>query len=226
MNRLQNIHKWVLDISYPFTSRMAELTIKIAGPDFNTLKEIEPDERRAYINEIVQKKIDTLVKQFHVSKYDLLKENQLVSGIRTRINFEALNQLKKSQLIAEEGIIIHKLQGAKKIESKSAYHYYCIKLILGLFIENKTEPNITEEKFILIKAKSFEDAYKRIEKNAKQYEYEYLNNNMEIAQWKFISMNDCYMTKIQKTADFIKQSGNQVYSKILTEPLKITKKQK
>jgi hypothetical protein len=204
---------------------MAELTIKIAGPDFKTLKDIETESRRTHINEVVQKKIDTLVKQFHIAKYDLIKENQLVSGLRTRINFDALNQLKKSQLIAEEGIIIHKLQGAKKIESKSAYHYFCIKLILGLFIENQTEPNITEEKFILIKAKSFEDAYKRIEKNANQYEYEYLNNNMEIAQWKFINMKDCYMTKIQKTADFIKPSGNQVFSKILTDPLKEGKTQ-
>jgi hypothetical protein len=198
---------------------MAELTIKIAGPDFSTLREIDTDLRRDFINEVVQKKIDTLVKQFQIAKYDLIRENQLVSGLRIRINFDALNQLKKSQLIAEDGIIIHKLQGAKKIESKSAYHFFCINLILGLFIENQSEPNIVEEKFILIKAKSFEDAYKRIEKNAKLYEYEYLNNNMEIAQWKFINMKNCYMTKIQNTADFINPSGNQVFSKILTETL-------
>lgn len=215
MNRFENIRDWVLSKDYPLANRMAEVSIKVVEPDFETLKKLLPIEREEFIANFKEKKTQDLLKSLAISKYEYLRQHEEIQGLRCRLPYSRLVELKKYRQIAEKGIFIHKIEGAKKFVSRSAYSFLGLKVIIAMWVEGEmSKPPVYEEMTVLIKAKSFEDACKRVEKNATDYERSYLNEDYEIVEWKLEKIDDYYISDVHDVKDFAKEGGNQVFSVI------------
>lgn len=86
----------------------------------------------------------------------------------------------------------------------NTWKWYSVKLIFENIITGDPEPEtidinytnkykIYEESIVLVKAQSFEHAYKIAECRAKKYEDEYTNPYSELVNVKFLEAIDCFL---------------------------------
>jgi hypothetical protein len=84
------------------------------------------------------------------------------------------------------------------------WEWYSVKLIFENIISGEPEPNTInkdytniyktyEESIIIVKAQSFDHAYKIAEKRALQNEIEYTNPYGQLVKCKFVEAIDCYL---------------------------------
>lgn len=111
----------------------------------------------------------------------------------------------------------------KYIQSKS--QWFSVKLIMESIISGEVEPNnidmnytkeykTYEESIILIRAQSFENAYKIAEGKGKKAELSYINPYGETVNWRFVQAIDCFSLDVDSL-----YSGAEVYSRFLRVPL-------
>ena len=101
-----------------------------------------------------------------------------------------------------------------KVESKRD-SYFCIKMTVVVEIEGlSAKKQDIEERFVLIKAKSFEEAYEKLEQKKDTYAQPYLNPNGRFVRWRIESFDDCYETDIIELEDVDSPEGVEVYSQL------------
>jgi hypothetical protein len=133
-------------------------------------------------------------------------------GIRTHI---PLSVLKKVLGLPCIGLtFIHSMAGAKRIKQKSStLAFYCVRMTVAVEIEgHKRGIQTIEDRFMLIKASSSEDAYRKMEKQKKKYTEPYLNSDGELVRWRIESLDDCYSTYALTADDFNNPEGVEVFS--------------
>jgi hypothetical protein len=107
----------------------------------------------------------------------------------------------------------------------SKWQWYSVKLIFEFFIsgmtnaakldKNHTTNNKTyEESIVLVKAQSFDHAYKIATRNAKLIESEHKNPYGESVQCRFVEAIDCFVV-----GDGELKSGSEIYSRFIRVPL-------
>jgi len=104
------------------------------------------------------------------------------------------------------------------MKGQSNWNYYGVKLIKQIFVEGEPDPTLIdelyddndeqhfEESVMLVRAQSFEHAYKIAEKKAIEDEEPYQNMYGQNVIWKFIKAVDCFSI----CGDL--KSGTEVYS--------------
>lgn len=108
--------------------------------------------------------------------------------------------------------------------------WYAVKLLYECVITGDPSPetideNYTntyktfEESIMLVKAKSFEDAYSIAEKKAKEAEVEYVNPYDEKVSWVFVDALDCFSLKEDEL-----ETGVELYSRFLRVPKEVPTK--
>lgn len=111
-----------------------------------------------------------------------------------------------------------------KLHGKSSWKWYSVKILYESTItgepnkdkidENYTdEYKIYEESIILIKAQSFDHAYKLAEKKAIAQELDYYNPYDQLVQVKFVRSLDCF-----ELFDNELGSGTELYSRLIHTP--------
>jgi hypothetical protein len=99
------------------------------------------------------------------------------------------------------------------------WDWYSVKLIFESIISGEPEPdtidkNYTnnfktfEESIVLIKAQSFDHAYRIAEKKAKEMELDYINPYGEFVKWRFIEAIDCFVIREDNLS-----TGTEIYSR-------------
>lgn len=111
-------------------------------------------------------------------------------------------------------------------KKESSWEWYAVKLLFESIIVGEPNPQkidnnysnqfkTYEESIILVKAQSFEHAYKIAEKKAKEAEMEYYNPYDQMVKCRLVDTIDCF----QLFDDELK-SGTEVYSRLLHVPVK------
>ena len=113
-------------------------------------------------------------------------------------------------------------------KAKSNWNYYGVKIIKQIIVEGEPDPNLIdeyyddddkqlfEESILLIRAQSYERAYKLAQKVATKDETPYPNKYGQSVVWKFIKAVDCF-----ELLGAIK-SGAEVYSCLHTTDKRVT----
>ena len=105
------------------------------------------------------------------------------------------------------------------MKGKSNWKYYGVRIIKQIIVEGEPDPTLIDDKFyddideqhfeesiMLVRAQSFEQAYKIAEKKTTKYEEPYQNMYGQKVEWKYIQSVDCY-----SIGDDL-ESGTEVYS--------------
>lgn len=214
MNKIFNSEEWRIDTQFPQHSRNAEISVFFKAPELSVIANLNLTERRNFVIRDRKNKLTELLATGHFQKYELIGPEQNPIGLRCKISFTKIQSLKRHKAIGPGGIIIHKLEGARRVRKKPVYSYYCMKVTAVQEIdhhEDETE-QVVEERFVLIRAKSFEDAYKRMKKHEKTSCEPYMNSSFEIVRWKIIDYEDCFLTDIHSFNDLSDSNGKVVYS--------------
>lgn len=89
--------------------------------------------------------------------------------------------------------------------------WYCVRAFVVILVEGETSGlQATEDRFVLVRALSFEDAKKRLRRQWREYARPYLNSDGRMVSWQLDHVVDVYFID-EKNID---PSGTEVYSRL------------
>lgn len=90
-------------------------------------------------------------------------------------------------------VFVRKVQGLRKRPERKPLEWYAVRARIVIQIEDWEKGMETvEDRIVLVQARSFEDAERRLEPEWKQYAEPYLNPNGEMVRWQFEEVVDVY----------------------------------
>ncbi len=214
MSSLKGLEDWIIDKGYPDEKRSVEVSIHPKYLDIKTVYHLSPKDRKTKVAEDKKRKIEKIIKLNLFTSYEITGTPGNPSGLKAKMPFMALSKLNKVASVAY--IFITKVDKAKRKISKASLEFYCVKMTVVIEIEKRKKGIQTiEDRMVLIKAKSFDDAYRKMEKVKNKNVEPYLNNYGELVRWRIESLDDCYKTDIHSPDDLNNPEGIEVYSKLM-----------
>lgn len=208
------LKEWTLDPNFPDQMRFLDVNIHLKYPDVDSLLEFEPQERKRLIAQDHREKFNKLIQLNLFQDYERIGTTKRPTGVKTKIPFSALAEIQKLDFV---DIFTEKVDGAKKKKQRKQSVFYCVKMTVIAQIEGVNSGlEQVDDQYVLIKAKSHDDAYAKIEKQKDEYEVRYLNSDGRFVRWKIESYDDCYQTDIKSFKDLKDPMGSEVYSKYRT----------
>jgi hypothetical protein len=197
------------------------VTIHLKYPDITPLIELKPKKRVKPIDQEYQSKLSIILSSGVFSDYEVTGTSKRPIGIKATLALNLLKEMKVDHLTS--GITVHKVANAKKlaVESKGIEKFFCVKMTVVIEIENlKSNEQDIEERLVLIKATSANDAYEKLEETKGNYATPYLNPKGRLVRWRIYSLDDCYETDIISPKDIESSEGVEVYSKLKSKKRK------
>lgn len=94
---------------------------------------------------------------------------------------------------------------------KAPLKWYCVRALVIICVERQESGNqLTEDRFVLVRASSFEDAKKRLRSQWREYATPSLNSHGYMVSWQLDKIIDVYATSETE----IDSAGFEVYSKL------------
>jgi hypothetical protein len=110
-------------------------------------------------------------------------------------------------LLAVEGM---QRRPSKKNRGREPLEWYAVRARFAIQVEGQASGMQTyEERIVLVKARDFEDAERRLEPEFAEYSRSYFNGDWELVRWNFERVLDVYLTDL----DRLDPTGSEVYSK-------------
>ena len=109
-------------------------------------------------------------------------------------------------------IYVTQIAGHRRLRlPKAQSEWYCVRAFVVIRVE-RAESGLqnTEDRFMLVRASSFEDAKKRLRKQWREYATPYLNSEGRMVSWHLDRIVDVYQT----SETDIDPYGTEVYSKL------------
>ncbi len=192
-------------------------------PNFNYKKFISYpiEERGELINNYYKKACEKIVKQYGFEDYNW-SNPKIFRCITIRTN---LKKFKLFERKAPKGSIvsIEKISRASSIYKSLGFNYYCIRMTVTFSFEGFSKGmQLWEERFVLLKAKNYDDAYKKATDYKKKSLYKFLNTDQRLVGEKVVSIDDICESFIFEPEEINNPEGVEVYYKQASR--KMTKK--
>jgi hypothetical protein len=211
MKKIFDLDEWRFDKNVPYEKRTASVRIHLKYIDLKKVINLTPKQRVTAIDKHLNDGITKLLKTNLFGYYKLIGSRTKPRGVDTTIKIKDIEQLAKYSFV--ESIFIKSVDAGKRIVKEEPPRFFCIKMTIAIQIEGvKNGLQTYEERYVLIKAKSSDEAYKKIERQTKHYEKPYLNSHGQLVRWKVESLDDCYVTDIVDCDDLNEPEGAEVFS--------------
>ena len=218
IKKILNLNDWSLNVEFPADLRFVDVVIRLQYVDINSISQFEPKERKKRIAEDQKEKFNKLIQTNLFDNYEIIGTSKNPRGIKTRIAFSILNDIETLDFVAS--IFINKIDGARKRRQKKELAFYCVKMTVVIEIEGFEDGlQQIEDRFVIIRAKSQEDAYLKLEKTKDDHVQPYLNSDGRFVRWRIESFDDSYETEIKSVGDLNNPDGIEVYSKFRSRRL-------
>jgi hypothetical protein len=209
--RLYYLDKYGLNISSlkRLGNRKIEIDVYLEYPKYEKWFKLNQDLRKQKIIDFTYKefeKLKSLFPQLDVKRY---KSKQEIIKVKLTINAKDIVKFNNADFV--ESVWLYNIEGLKRPRDKKDKYYYAVNAIFAIQIEGITGGmQQYEERIILVKAYSYEEAERKALKEFKDYGYTYLNSDKLMVRWKFEKIIDVYNT--HDNIDKINPSGMEVYS--------------
>lgn len=217
-----DLKDWRFDGKHDNEQRLVTVTLHLQYPDIISLVDLKPKKRIKAIDQDQLSKLSTLISLGNFSDYEVIGTLKRPKGIKVTLTLSELQRIDGDQLIS--GITIHSVENAKirVMKSKSIKQFFCVKMTVLVEVENvKSKKQDIEERFLLIKAASCEDAIEKLELQKEQYATPYLNSIGRLVRWRIVSFDDCYETDITSLKDIESVKGVEIYSKLKSKKRRV-----
>ena len=112
---------------------------------------------------------------------------------------------------------VEKVRGVRKRRPKRKPSFFCVWGSVAIQVEGRARGRVdVEDRHVLVKALTPEDAKRRLAKEWQQYASPYLNSFGELVRWQLIEVLDVY----ELFEDEVDPKGTEVYSRIRSRAMK------
>lgn len=216
MTKYDDLKEWKFKKNIMDRNRAVTLKLHLKHPDIEQLIPLTPAQRNRKVNTQIIDIGNKLIKQFKFESYTWNKGDIHFHGLEVKTSLEVCKKLLKLKQI--EYLFIENMEGAIRIKRKSTpkLEFYCVKMTVAIQVEKaKAGMQTWEERFVLVKAYSFDDAYDKVEKNAHNYlGPPHINSHGYLVRWKIESYDDCFHTFIDDIKELNSKEGVEVYSRL------------
>lgn len=210
LDKISNPDEWKLDRLSE--DSLVDVSIHFNYPPIEEVKDLEPAQRVKRVTDIVRQSIETVVAQFQPATFSPSPSNRRPRGMKCSLPVSMLTALSDMEQVMSATIT--SVAGGKKAvrRKKKVQQFFCVRMTAAIQIEGVSDGlQGYEERFVLIKASSSEDAYNRVEASSSAYAKPYLNSDGFLVRWKVESWDDCYETGITTLAEFNDPEGVEVF---------------
>jgi hypothetical protein len=216
MDKVDGLENWDLS-GVVSTEQVAKVSVFVAYPPISdALVALAPTQRKSFIAQQMLADIKQVLKAELLSEWEMLKTNRRGSryyGVSGKITMAAIEQLANIDVV--QSIRVDEIEGIKKkAKKRKKPSFYCVKMIIGIQVEKRTSGLQTyEERYVLFKALSEEDARHKAMEAAAAYETPYLNADGFLVRWKVERFDDVYeVGALNGWGEFQKSEGIEVFS--------------
>jgi hypothetical protein len=223
MKKIHDLKDWQLDKAIPNSERIVDVSVSIKYPDPKQYIEFKPKERINKIDHYHNESLKELLRLNLFDDYEIIGTKRKPRGVKMRTKFSSLNILNKLDFVC--GVTIKNIDHAKLVKKEEQplklNQYFCVKMTVVIDFEGiSSKRQKIEQRFVLIKADSFDDAYEKLEKQKDSYAEPYLNSDGRFVRWRIESFDDCYETDINSPKDLDNPEGVEIYSKFKSRKTK------
>jgi hypothetical protein len=141
---------------------------------------------------------------------DIQRQSDLPSSLR--VSGPARMILAVADARGVRAVHVVRVRGFRRQPSRiPSLSWYCVRALVAIRVEGATSGmQTTEDRFVLVRASSFEDAKKRLTRKWRKYATPYLNSDGQMVSWSLDKIVDIY--HIGEPG--IDAGGAEVYSKL------------
>jgi hypothetical protein len=221
MANIFGLNKWQLDKAVSNTKRQVGVKIILKYPDQKQFINFKPRQRIKKIDEDFQHNFNNLISLELFEGYEVIGTKKRPRGVKVMISFDVLTKLKNIDSI--DSLWVESVENATYNEKneRPSELFFCVKMTIVIEVEGISwKKQDIEQRFVLIKAKSSEDAYEKVEKQKDIYAEPYLNSDGRFVRFRVESFDDCFDTGISNLKDLETPEGIEVYSKLKSRKAK------
>jgi hypothetical protein len=181
--------------SFEVTSRVARLA---------------PSDRHSYLSQQAGRWVSRLFARYPDAGWSV----EAARGIA--LELEGSVAANRAESVASQpgvrSVVICKVPGYRMVRTPArSLEWYCVRARVAIQVENEHRGLQTiEDRFMLVRAASFEDAERRLAKQWREYATPYLNPKGHLVRWKMERVTDIY----EVGSDELDPNGVEVYSKL------------
>jgi hypothetical protein len=192
-------------------------SIYLKYPNYEEWLELKPKERLEAIRTAQNDQFEAFKADLTALEMDVAEME--LHQIEVTLPYQELLQIQPN--VAVERIFIHKIEGLETEAMASESSFFGVKARCVIQVEGqKRGQQSVEERILLVRATSFKEAKKRVEKSFKKYETPYLNTDGKQIIWKLDKIVDVYDTGVVDIEEFDSKEGVEVFSRIKSRKLK------
>jgi len=189
------------------------IIIHLVRPPFDDLLKKDPKQRRKIIHQRRRDIYKEFVNDLTLINFKRFGSHIQPAGVIMDCTYKQLLKLNKHKLIST--IVIDKPEIRKIKNVDNVEHLFSVIARFSIQIENVLKGiQSYEDRTMLIKAKNWKDAEKKLRKGFKAYSKPYLNSTGELVRWQFEEFIDSYETDYESIENMAEHEdiGIEVYS--------------
>jgi len=209
-SKIYNLEDFGLDLDslLALGKRKVKLRAHIRYPKVSSIFPLPPDERKRKTDQSLREKFQSVKKRWPAKEFEIIGTKIRPSGIEGEVEAQAIAEILTVREF--DHIWIESVQGRKRSTvPDNTLYWFGVKAIFAIQVEGKkTGLQTYEERIVILKAKTFEDAERRVLKEFKAYGNPYLNGDGEMVRWQFEKILDTYAIQEEE----LDPKGTEVFS--------------
>lgn len=187
------------------------ISIYFKYPRLQTIRMMTPKDRVRYIESKFQEYYRIVSAKLEGHHYELIGTKRKPRGVKLSKQNRLVDSILRLKFMNKS---LSTLLTTQKTKVPNGESYFCFRTIFAVQIEGQLKgPQTYDDRYILVKADSWERAEKKLLRNVKALEVkEYLNPYGQIVRWKFESIEESYHTFVPSDDNFDKPV--EVFSKL------------
>ena len=170
----------------------------------------KPSEREAYRRARAERWVRQLHKRFNHLSFKRSPSPAVYPSFAVRANSRDLRNLAKHPAV--RSVHVAGIEGYRKQWRKVKLGWFCVRARVAIQVESQLRGRQTiEDRFVLVRARSFADAEQRLSKKWHEYAHIYLNPSGYAVRWQIEKVTDVY--NLMDDGD-IDPDGTEVYSSL------------
>lgn len=196
-------------------ARTVGFSLQLKGVSLSTLLPLSPGERGARLQATLKRQLARLTQEFpeaNLTSRDSKRGSWTLDG---RLPANRIGRLARRPEVAE--LWVSAVDGRSKRARPAKEGWFCVWGLVAIQVERQRSGMMrVEDRLVLVRARSPDDAVKRLGPMWNRYAEPYVNPAGYLVRWRLVKINDVF----ELFDDHISPQGTEVYARLRTVRVK------
>jgi hypothetical protein len=177
---------------------------------------VKSSDRHEYLVQRAERWIARLRRRFPTRSFEVRSDTAVPSSLSVRLDAREVAELARQPGV--RSVHVTRISGLRtRQKPKQEHEWYCVRARVAVQVEGQSRGLQTiEDRFVLVRARSFQDAESRLSQEWREYAAPYLNQDGQLVRWQCEEIVDVYST----CESDLEAKGVEVYSKLSARRMK------